>query len=66
MKFDFLIHGAFADQYTSDQIKKYITEEYIKRHTPVKTPYTHPLDYDPLCPPSGWRYDPYDEIWVKL
>jgi hypothetical protein len=66
MKFDQLIEGKHANEYTADSVKLYIAQEYIKRHTPAHNPWTHPQNYDPLVPPDGWRYDPYYEIWIKL
>jgi hypothetical protein len=56
----------WADEYTDPAIRAKITETYRLRYTPVTTPWTDPLLYDPLDPPQGWRYDPYNEFWVKL
>ncbi len=62
---DPLIEGWYADQYQDPAVQARIRAEYLARHTPERSPYTHPLDYDPLSPPPGWRYDPYYECWVK-
>lgn len=55
----------WADEYTAPEYLKYIREQYRLKHAPVKTPLTHPQDYDPINPPHGWRYDPYYECWVN-
>jgi hypothetical protein len=53
----------WADEYSSPEYLKYIREQYRLRHVPVRTPLTHPQDYDPINPPTGWRYDPFCECW---
>jgi hypothetical protein len=66
MRFDPLIEGMYADQYTNQNIKDSIVEDYQKKYpVPSETPWSHPWKFDPLHPPSGWRYDPYYELWVK-
>ena len=65
MGFDKLIDGMYADEYTNPGIQNYISSEYKKQHTIVKSPLTHPLEFDPINPPAGWRYDPYYEVWVQ-
>jgi len=61
---DPLVEGWYADQYTSTAVRDRITSEYQARHQPPQTPLTHPQLFDPLNPPTGWRYDPYYEIWI--
>ena len=58
--------NTWADQYADELVRDYIRTEYKKRHAPEVTPLTHPQQYDPCDPPTGWRYDPYDELWVKV
>lgn len=66
MSIDCLVEGVYADQYTGSAIQQEIKEKYVKRFpNPVQTPQTHPWKYDPLTPPTGWRYDPYYEIWLN-
>ena len=65
MEFDKLIEGVYADQYTNSDIQNYILSKYKKQHAFVKSPLTHPSEFDPINPPAGWRYDPYDEVWVQ-
>ena len=65
-EYDPLIEGIYADQYTDQKIKNSIAARYRQAHPePVETPETHPWKYDPLNPPTGWRYDPYYEFWIK-
>jgi hypothetical protein len=64
--FDNLIEGVYAHQYNSDEVKTEIRERYLKKHTPEVTPFTDPLKFDPLNPPTNWVYDPYYEMWIKL
>ena len=60
-----LIEGWMADEYDNADDRIYIVGKYNERYPfPVETPQTHPWKYDPLTPPSGWRYDPYCEIWL--
>jgi hypothetical protein len=54
-----------ADKYTDPEIRRKIAEEYVRRYTPIKSPLTDPLAYDPLNPPQGWLYDPYYELWIN-
>jgi hypothetical protein len=61
-----LTEGIYADQYTNSQLQQQIRDRYISVHTPKKNPLTNPLDYDPLAPPEGWRYDPFYEIWLNI
>lgn len=56
----------YADEYKDPAIRAEIARAYISRYTPLTTPWTDPLKYDPLNPPQGWRYDPYNETWIKL
>jgi len=56
----------YADAVTDVDTRHKIRQEYRKRWPePSPTPDSHPWQYDPLEPPSGWRYDPYYEIWIK-
>ena len=64
--YDNLIEGVYAHQYGSDEIKKQIKVKYLKKHTPEVTPFTDPLKFDPLNPPSNWVYDPYYEMWIEI
>jgi hypothetical protein len=61
-----LLETLWADQYTDPQLRSQITERYLEIHTPRVTPLTQPLQFDPLNPPQGWRWDPYYELWVEL
>jgi hypothetical protein len=63
--FDTLVEGVHADQYP-DHVQQQIRDQYLIRHTVIKTPLTAPLDYDPCAPPEGWSYDPYYETWINL
>ena len=63
---DHLVEGVFADQYADPHTQQQIRSAYLRRHQPITTPLTNPLDYDPCDPPEGWRYDPYYECWVQL
>lgn len=57
--------GFWADEYTSPDHISYIKQQYSARYQPPgETPITHPWKFDPVCPPSGWRYDPYYEMWI--
>ena len=56
----------FADEYTDENTRSIIVREYQQRHALKITPQTNPELYNPLDPPSGWRYDPYYELWIKL
>jgi len=56
----------YADEYTDENTRSIIVREYQQRHALKITPQTNPELYNPLYPPSGWRYDPYYEIWIKL
>lgn len=60
-----LRESLWADEYTGPEYLKYIRDQYTIKHMPVKTPRTHPQDFDPINPPSGWRYDPYYECWCN-
>jgi hypothetical protein len=61
-----LAEGSFADQYTDPELRKKISNRYQQRfQDPGITPYTHPWQFDPLNPPTGWRYDPYYEMWIS-
>jgi len=66
MEFEKLIESMYADQYTDENTRSIIVREYQQRHALKITPQTNPELYNPLDPPSGWRYDPYYEIWIKL
>jgi len=66
MEFEKLIDGMYADEYTDENTRSMIVREYQQRYSPKMTTQTHPEFYNPLDPPSGWRYDPYYELWVKL
>ncbi len=56
----------WADEYQDPLARKQISEAYQRRYKPAANPITHPHLYDPLYPPSGYRYDPYYECWVKV
>lgn len=67
--FDSLTEGVYADQYTSEQIRSEISQQYRQRWDPElqpRTPDSHPWLFDPLEPPPGWHYDPYYECWIKF
>jgi hypothetical protein len=64
MNNDILYEGLTAEQYTDPGIRTRITEEYRARWSVRTTPATNPELFDPLTPPTGWRYDPYYEIWI--
>ncbi len=63
--FDPIPEGPMAHEITDESIKTLIVENYNKRYRPEITPYTHPENFDPLNPPSGWAYDPYYECWIE-
>ena len=65
-KYDDLIEGMYAHNYTNKSVRQRISENYKKKFTPVVTPFTHPEQYDPLHPPEGWMYDPYYECWLEI
>ncbi len=62
---DQLQEGRYADSYTDPEIRSQIARDYRSRYSKPITPWTDPLQFDPLDPPAGWRYDPYYEIWIK-
>jgi hypothetical protein len=64
--YDNLIEGVYAHQYESDETKKQIKERYLQKYTPKITPFTDPLKFDPLNPPTNWIYDPYYEMWINI
>jgi len=66
IKFDPLIEGIYAHQYTNEDVRQRITQTYKERYMPIMTPLTNPELYDPLDPPLGWAYDPFYEIWLKI
>lgn len=66
IKFDYLVEGQMAHEYSSEIARKEISERYTKLHTQEVTPFTDPLKFDPLNPPDGWVYDPYYEFWLKI
>lgn len=63
---DKLVEGVMAHEYSDPKIREEIKEQYLKANTKEVNPWTDPLEYDPLNPPTGWVYDPYYEIWIKL
>ncbi len=65
-KFDSLIEGVYAHQYTDTLVRDEISTNYAKRYNPEPDPISHPENFDPLNPPKGWAYDPFYEIWVKF
>lgn len=65
IKFDYLIEGMYAHNYTKESVRQMIAQDYKKKFTPIVTPLTHPEQYDPLNPPAGWMYDPYYELWLN-
>ena len=64
--FDHLHENMFADEYKNPETQRRIWEDYLRKHTVKVTPLTDPLNFDPLAPPPGWRYDPYYELWIEL
>jgi hypothetical protein len=66
VKYDDLIEGMYAHNYTNESIRQKIAQDYKKKFTPVVSPLTNPEKYDPLNPPEGWMYDPYYELWIEL
>ena len=62
----FLIEGKYADSYKEEKDVLEIKKRYHERWSPEPNPQTHPALYDPFDPPSGWRYDPFYEIWIKI
>ena len=66
VKYDDLIEGMYAHNYTNESVRQKIAQDYKRKFTPVVNPLTHPEQYDPLNPPDEWMYDPYYEIWIKL
>jgi hypothetical protein len=65
-RFDPVVEGLYADQYTNSEMRDQISSRYKERHQPHTTPLTHPWLFDPLNPPTDWRYDPYYELWIKI
>jgi len=70
--YDDLVEGVMAHQYPEDdtggpraQIRKKYRQRWPKPNQ-NPTPETHPWMFDPCEPPTGWVYDPYYEIWIKL
>ena len=66
IKFDSLIEGMYAHDYTNEKIREKIADDYNKRYKKPPNPLTHPELYDPLNPPAGYVYDPYYECWVEM
>jgi hypothetical protein len=66
VKYDDLIEGMYAHNYTNEYVRQKIAQDYKKKFTPVVSPLTNPEQYDPLNPPEGWIYDPYYELWIEL
>jgi hypothetical protein len=66
IKFDHLVEGVYADEYTSDDIKQKILNSYRDRHLLKETPASHPEKFNPIIPPMGWKYDPYYECWIEI
>jgi hypothetical protein len=64
-KYDDLIEGMYAHNYTNESVRQQIAQDYKKKFTPVVSPLTNPEQYDPLNPPKGWMYDPYYEMWIE-
>lgn len=58
--------GWTADQYTCPELKSRIIKRYKELYNKKETPVTHPEKYDPLNPPSGWKWDPCYECWIQL
>jgi hypothetical protein len=66
-KFDYLIDGLYANDYTNSTDREKIAKAYKQKFLePSENPLTHPWKYDPLNPPCGWAYDPYYELWIKM
>jgi hypothetical protein len=65
-KYDDLIEGMYAHNYTNESVRQKIAQDYKKKFNPVVSPLTNPEQYDPLNPPEGWMYDPYYELWIEL
>jgi hypothetical protein len=66
ISFDYYVEGKYAHEYSEDAIRKEIKENYNKKYNPTPDPFSHPENYDPLNPPTGWAYDPYYEFWIKI
>jgi hypothetical protein len=65
-RFDPLVDGMYADQYSNQQTKDYILLNYQEKFPRLEeTPETHPWNFNPLNPPQYWRFDPYYELWIK-
>ena len=62
----FLVEGKYADSYTKESDKMEIKKRYKERWDPKPNPQTYPSMYDPFDPPTGWRYDPFYEVWTKI
>ena len=65
-EFEIIPEGIMAHEIKDESIRAKIVHSYNQRYKPKITPYTHPENYDPLKPPSGWAYDPYYECWIEL
>lgn len=61
--FDDVPEYKLAHELRCPMMRDKISREYNEKYK--KTPLTHPEEYDPLNPPSGWAYDPYYECWLK-
>jgi hypothetical protein len=61
-----LVEGMNADDYTCPELKSRIVTRYKEIHFPSNTPLSNPQNYDPLNPPSGWKWDPYYEVWFNI
>ena len=59
-----LYEGLTAEQYVDPGIRTKIAKDYRARWQAIPTPQSHPELFDPLAPPTGWRYDPYYELWL--
>ena len=63
---DWQLEIIWADEHKDSEVKKKILERYQHRwKEPTPTPDSHPWMFDPLHPPSGWKYDPYYELWIQ-
>jgi hypothetical protein len=63
---DWQLENTWADEATKEEVRQKILNDYYQRwKKPEFNPETHPWLFDPLSPPTGWRYDPYYELWIQ-
>ena len=60
------LENTWADEHVEEEIRQKILTDYHRRWKKSEpNPETHPWLFDPLTPPSGWRYDSYYEMWIQ-